>query len=731
MSVFAGVGGGGGGGGDAAMGVLRVHPVAWMLARAVRQHHVDVGQVVRTVGSSYLRSSKWMTTLFALGLGGLVQVSVTQIMQRESRRKAEYESRAAVSAGSTTSSSKLKKRAPAVDGIFLRRILYIFKIVVPSWHSKEFFMLIVQFWFLVVRSLISLRIAKISGDALSCIATRSWQKFYEVLSDFFVSGVAAAITNSGLKYLSNMVATCFRRNLTRHVHDLYTLDRNYYKAAVLHAMQGHLDNADQRIVADLDDFCKMFSDLYSNTFKPLLDVILCTSQMARTIGSRGPVTLYFYFVLCGGVLRAISPPFSKYIAILKALEGDFRRGHSRLITHAEEVAFLNGSAREKTLLNTAMERVTAFSEKIHLLHLRQGLFDQYGLKYMASMIGFPVMALPFLMGLEDLTPAEAVSKYKTNDALIQQACRAVGDLIMVYKKVQTLSGYTARVSELLEAIEPELQSRRPTGLIENGASSAFENAGKGALVERGEEDDVFMQFEKVTIMSPDGRLLIRELNLSISPGQNVLITGPNGAGKTSLFRVLAGLWQPSEGIVRRPRFLNPELPMQERSEIFYVPQKPYLVTGTLRDQILYPLAPTLDTDDQVRECLDRVGLTKLLTQPEGLDLAHLDWADVLSGGEKQRVGLARLYYHRPHFAILDEATSAINADEEGPFYEHLRTLGITVFSIAHRLELRRYHDFELTICGDGKGTWNLTELPLVDSRADSPSAVEQSSSLST
>jgi len=580
-------------------------------------------------------------------------------------------------------------------------------------------MLLTQFWFLVVRSLISLRIAKIGGDALECIALRSWKKFYTVLGDFFVSGVAAAITNSGLKYLSNMVATSFRRNLTAFVHARYTRDRNYYKAAVLHAMRGHLDNADQRIVADLNDFCKVFSDLYSYTFKPLLDVILCTGQMARTIGSKGPTALYVYFVFMGALLRAVSPPFSKYIAQVKTLEGDFRRGHSRLITNAEEVAFLNGSERERSILNAAMQRVTAFGERVHLLHLRQGLLDQYGLKYFASMLGFPVLALPFLLGFEDLSPAEAVNKYKTNDALIQQACRAVGDLVMVYKKVQTLAGYTARVSELLEAIDHSPESDgEDVGLNSNESHRAERCDTVAVGSSTGGEAEEKIRFEKISVRSPDGRLLLRELDLEIAPGESVLVTGPNGAGKTSLFRVLAGLWAPSEGSVSRPAFLQQATTARTRSgvigepasEIFYVPQKPYLVTGTLRDQILYPLAPSLGADERVRECLERVGLTKLAAKPEGLDAWQHDWADVLSGGEKQRVGLARLYFHRPRFAVLDEATSAINADEESPFYQHLKELGITVFSIAHRLELRNFHDIELTLAGDGKGNWSLKRI---------------------
>lgn len=121
--------------------------------------------------------------------------------------------------------------------------------------------------------------------------------------------------------------------------------------------------------------------------------------------------------------------------------------------------------------------------------------------------------------------------------------------------------------------------------------------------------------------------------------------------------------------------------------MFFLLCRQYLVSGTLRDQVTYPLTPGPTCDGAVLDCLRRVGLAKLATgaaAPRGLATAHHDWADVLSGGEKQRVGLARLFFHKPRFAVLDESTSAINPDEEGALYRQLSELGITVFSIGAR-----------------------------------------------
>ena len=240
-----------------------------------------------------------------------------------------------------------RRRGAAVDAVFVKRLAFILRIVVPSITSKEAMLLAIQSTMLVTRSFISLRIARKGGDGLRAVMERSWKKFFFVLGDFFVSGVSASVVNSALKYLTNSITVSFRERLTERVHREYLRDGAFYRAAVLRV--GNLDNADQRIADDLHQFCHTASDLFARTFKPLLDVVLSTARMAENMGYGGLAVLYGYFVLSGALIKTLSPPFSEYIARTQKLEGDFRRAHSRLIQHAEEVAFLDGSAREKEM----------------------------------------------------------------------------------------------------------------------------------------------------------------------------------------------------------------------------------------------------------------------------------------------------------------------------------------------------------------------------------------------
>ena len=689
----------------------------------------DVISVASRVYDSYKKDKKLCYT-FLVALSGVTALVVhetnapTGLMRNNSsllgdfkknskQMKQKKQNKDDAVTTTTTMMKKKERSSAAVDKQFMNNLAQLGKIVLPSWRCKSVFLLSTQTVMLISRSYISLRIARKGGEGLQAVMERSWNHFLFVLADFYVCGIAASVVNSSLKYLTNSITVNFRHNLTKHVHEKYLSNRQYYKHAVLR--KGNLDNADQRITDDLNMWCATSADLFSRTFKPLLDVILSTKRMSESMGYKGLTILYSYFFFSGHVIRFFSPPFSNYIQETQKKEGDFRRSHSRLISHAEEVAFLDGAEREKDILNGKLNQLTAWSQYYFFRQFIQGVLDQYFIKYGASMIGWPVLAFPFLLA-KDMEEKELVARYREADTLIQNASSSIGDLLMVYKKLQKLSGFTSRVVDLLHSVE--------SGEGEEEEGKEMETKNNGIVQTSSNDDEI--EFQNVTVFSPDNRLLIKDVSLKIKRGESLFITGANGAGKTSLFRVLAGLWKASEGVVLRPRNGLKSIKSEGGegddnavSSLFYVPQRPYLVTGSLRDQILYPAKQKseegeFDKDDErILECLARVNLVKLLKKGDrnvGLDRTEHDWNDVLSGGEKQRIGLARLYFHAPRFAILDEATSAINPDEEGALYEEFEKNNITVFSIAHRMELKRFHKKHLHFKADGKGNWTLKKI---------------------
>lgn len=216
-------------------------------------------------------------------------------------------------------------------------------------------------------------------------------------------------------------------------------------------------------------------------------------------------------------------------------------------------------------------------------------------------------------------------------------------------------------------------------------------------------EDNIIRFEEVPLVTPNGDVLVRSLSFEVKRGVNVLVAGPNGCGKSSLFRTLGELWPLFGGRVIKP----------SKDQLFYIPQRPYMTLGTLRDQIIYPhFKEQAKSDAELTQLLAKVQLQDLPARFTGGFDAVEDWMDVLSGGEKQRIAMARLFYHRPQFAILDECTSAVSIDVEGAMYTHCKELGISLFTVSHRKTLWAYHEYILRF--DGRGAYQFCPISEVD-----------------
>jgi putative ATP-binding cassette transporter len=190
------------------------------------------------------------------------------------------------------------------------------------------------------------------------------------------------------------------------------------------------------------------------------------------------------------------------------------------------------------------------------------------------------------------------------------------------------------------------------------------------------------------------RTLIRDLSLTVGPRQRLLVVGPSGCGKTSFLRLVSGLWEPAAGTVQRPPV----------GELMFIPQKPYMLLGSLREQLCYPQPPERFGDDQLRHVLEEVRLPELVHRYPDLDIKQ-DWPRLLSLGEQQRLGFARLLLNAPRFAVLDEATSALDVTTEKVLYELLVQRDVAFVSVGHRPTLGDYHDTVLEL--DGTGAWRL------------------------
>ncbi|QDZ18958.1 peroxisomal long-chain fatty acid import protein [Chloropicon primus] len=623
-------------------------------------------------------------------------------------------------------SGKGKKRV-AVDGVFLERLGKILKVCVPSFFSKEMLLVLTQGGLLVTRSLLTDLIAEQEGACGSALINGRTDSFLVHMMKFSLVAVPASVVNSGLKMFQKFIEVRFRERLGVYLHGKYLKDRCYYQAST----QVDLPNIDQRLTEDVENFANSISELYNHTLKPFLDVVLFTRSLSRVMGYKTQGMLYSYFFVVALTLKSISPPLSLMHAQESGLSGNLRGAHHRLVSKTEEVAYNDPPAAmtEQLLLNKHLRSLLRYSSMTSVQKFLQQIADQYLVKYGASVVALSVYAIGTLGWAKEVSGITAdgtstrAKDYIRSMRLLQNTSKSVGDLILVYKRIAKLAGHTSRVAELLEEID-KMQDPKSREVNFYGAKGMPEvclepNRVAQVKILKPREPQT-MVFDGVTICAPDGQVLVKDLSMQLGDKKDsMLITGPNGSGKSSLVRVIAGLWPLAKGTIARP----------SNDKMFFLSQRPYLVTGSLRDQLLYPhpsqklissssrhdaaIARSASKnrpflrDRDLKDALGKVELDYLLER-YSLDTI-VNWEETLSGGEKQRVAMARLLCHKPKFAVLDECTSAVSADGEEKLYQILVDSGISFLSIAHRPGVRKYHARRLEFDGSLQGAgWKVS-----------------------
>ena len=559
-----------------------------------------------------------------------------------------------------------------MERLNLRGFQQFWAIAKSYWQSDEKWqargLLLGVVLFLLAYTGLSVILNNKRGVLISALSARDEARFWQTVFVFIGVLVIYAPLLAGYRYLRDRLSLQWRRWLTTRFVDNYFSDRAFY------ALTSHpdIDNPDQRIAEDVRSFTQESLAFLLVLVESILSVIAFSGVLW---GISKPLVIFLVlYALIGTVVTTVI--FGKPLVRLNfeqlKREADFRFSLVRIRENAEAIAFYRGEDQES---NQVKARFLEVFENVKRL-----LIWELNLNVLTNAYEF----IPFILPALVVAPAIFAGEIEVGKVTEAQGAfvRVFFSLNVVVARFQALTTFGAGINRLytfasfLEQSETDATDQTPT--IQTIA-------------------DDRLAIEHLTLETPNRqRTLIKDLSIEFPPQQGILVMGASGCGKSSLLRAIAGLCNSARGTIVRP----------DLDQILFLPQRPYMVLGTLRDQLLYP-NPDLEIEDaQLQQVLEQVNLADLADRFGGFE-AEQDWADVLSLGEQQRLTFARLLLNKPNYAILDEATSALDLKNEEHLYEHLDRIGTTFLSVGHRSTLAKYHQAILELSQDQ--TWQLRQ----------------------
>ncbi|MDE1166919.1 MAG: ABC transporter ATP-binding protein/permease [Pseudomonas sp.] len=553
----------------------------------------------------------------------------------------------------------------AVHGQFLRKV---WKLITPYWKSEEkakaWLLLLTVIGLSLVGVALQVWFNSWNRDMYNSLQDKQYDTFVHLILYFCVIATVSILVGVLRIYLTQMLTIRWRRWLTEKHFKKWLGHKNYYQLE----RQGGTDNPDQRLTEDLRSFT---SDTLSIGLGLISNIVSLVSFSVILWGISGSIEVFGItipgYMFWAAVLYALAGSLITHLLGRRLIrlsnrqqryEADLRFGLVRLRENAETIALLDGEPVENQRLSARFGQVWSNYWEIMRVQKRMNIFTN-GYAQIANIFPVVVAAPRYFAGKLELGGLMQVANAFGN---VQESLSWFIDAYV------SLAAWRATCDRLLSfRAAMDANEQRSSGIQVNHAGSA-------------------LQISDLGLKLQSGRQLFEGASLNVAAGERVLLSGRSGSGKSTLLRAMGNLLSEGQGRIDMPA-----------GRSLFMPQKPYLPIGSLREALSYPQPVEAYTPGQYEQVLNTCRLPHLI---ERLDESN-HWQSLLSPGEQQRLAFARALLYAPQWLYLDEATSAMDEEDEAALYQALidELPGLTLVSVGHRSSLKRFHSRHIRLEG--------------------------------